>query len=397
MSNLKDKRYFNFSLSAYLFERRVSMKCKSLKLILALSLVACIPLIAAAQEEGYKFTIDKELARTSVKQQVGSTCWCYATISMLEAEVLRTQQKDLNLAERYLVAKIIPEKASNYVRLGGKTNVAEGGLVHHVTEPWRKFGLVPEEIYPHISLRPLFGELRTMMDEQVKTRAGYTPDFNTQVEALIEKHLGKVPEKFTYQDKEYTPQTFAAQVVQLNPDDYIELTSYTHHPFYTQIRLEIPDNWDFEDDFYNIPLDEYEQIVDYSINNGYTVTWDGDTGRRGKVNAPDCYLVPVDEPQGEKVPAKEKVITQELRQKSFDTFDTTDVHLMHITGIAHDQNGEKFYLIKNSHGTRGAYDGYKYMSRSFFRLDTISIGVNRNAIPQELRQKMGIRTRRIRE
>ena len=370
------------------------MKNKSLKLTWALFFVLGIPLLAAAQEEGYKFTIDKELERTSVKRQVGGTCWCYSTISMLESEVIRTQGKQIDLSEMFIVCKLIPEKASNYVRLSGNTRVGDGGLGHHVIEPWRNYGLVPDEAFEHVSVSKLYRELREILDERVKSRAGYTPEFNAEVEALIEKHVGKIPEKFTYEGKEYTPKSFAEEVVKLNPDDYIELTSYTHQPFYQQIRLEIPDNWDFEDDFYNIPLDEMEQIVDYAIENGYTVMWDGDTGRRGKVRLSGLYLAPVEGPEGEKIPVKERQINQQVRQESFDTFDTTDVHLMHIVGIAHDQNGNKFYLIKNSHGTGGPYGGYVYMSRSFFRLDTISLGVNRNAIPQELQRKMGISTGR---
>ncbi len=369
------------------------MKNKSLKLTLALLFVVGIPLLAAAQEQGYKFTIDKEVKRSPVKRQIGGTCWCYATVSFLESEVLRTQNKELDLSEMFIVCKLIPEKASNYVRLGGKTKVGDGGLGHHVIEPWKIYGLMPDEAFPHVSVSKLFGELRTLMDERIKNRAGYTSEFNAEVEALIEKHVGKIPEKFTCEGKEYTPQTFAADVVKLNPDDYVELTSYTHHPFYQQIRLEIPDNWDFDEDFYNVPLDEYEQIVDNAIENGYTVTWDGDTGRRGKVRVSSVYHVPVDGPEGEKLPAQQKVITQQIRQHSFDTFDTTDVHLMHLVGIAHDQNGQKFYLIKNSHGPTGTYDGYCYMSQAFFRLDTISLAVNRNAIPPEIRQKMGIRIR----
>ena len=377
------------------------MKNKSLKLTLALLFVVGIPLIAAAQEESYKFTIDKELTRTSVKSQINGTCWCYATLSMIESEVIRTQNKQIDLSEMYLVCKLLPEKASNYVRLGGKTVVGHEGLGHHVTESWKKYGLMPDQAFPHVNTAALLNDLVNreetgLLQERVKSREGYTPEFNAEVEALIEKHVGKIPEKFTYQGKEYTPQTFADEVVKLNPDDYVEITSYNHHPFYEQFRLEIPDNWDFDSGFYNIPLDEMEQIVDYSIENGYTVMWDGDVGRRGKVSVSGVYHVPVDGPEGEKLPAQQKVVTQSIRPRSFATFDTTDVHLMHLVGIAHDQNHQKFYLIKNSHGTgtrSGPYQGNVYMSQAFFRLDTTSIAVNRNAIPPEIRQKMGIRIR----
>lgn len=367
------------------------MKNKTLVFLLVIALSALGSVNALAQEEGYKFTIDKELPRTSVKSQIGGTCWCYATVSFVESEVMRTQGKELDLSEMFLVCKLIPEKAENYVRLGGKTVVGDGGLAHHVFEPWKKYGLMPNEIFPHVSVSRLFAELKTMMDEQVKSRGGYTPEFAAKVDELITKHVGVIPDKFEFEGKEYTPKTFAAEIVQLNPDDYVTITSYTHHPFYEQFRLEIPDNWDFEDDFYNVPLDEMEQIIDASIESGYTVLWDGDVGARGKVRVPSVYHVPVEGPEGEKLPAKQQVITSEIRQHSFDTFDTTDVHLMHLVGIAHDQIGQKFYLIKDSHGARGTYEGNVYMAESFLRLDTTSLAVSRNAIPEEIRQKMGIR------
>ena len=367
------------------------MRNKTLVFLMVFAWSALVCLSAVAQDEGYKFTIDKELPRTPVKSQVGGTCWCYATVSFVESEVLRTQGKELDLSEMYIVCKLIPEKAEDYVRLGGKTRVGDGGLAHHVFEPWKKYGLMPNEVFPHVSVSRLYSELTTMLDERVKSRGGYTPEFAAKVDELITKHVGVIPDKFEFEGKEYTPKTFAEEVVQLNPDDYVEITSYTHHPFYEQFRLEIPDNWDFEDDFYNVPLDEMEQIIDASIASGYTVLWDGDVGARGKVRAPSVYHVPVEGPEGEKLPAKQQVITQEIRQHSFDTFSTTDVHLMHLVGVAHDQIGQKFYLIKNSHGARGAYDGNVYMAQSFLRLDTTSMAVNRNAIPEEIRQKMGIR------
>ena len=172
------------------------MKNKSLKLTLALLFVAAVPLLAAAQEDGYKFTIDKELKRTSVKRQIGGTCWCYATLSMIESEVVRTQNKEIDLSEMFIVCKLIPEKANNYVRLGGITRVADGGLGHHVTESWKKYGLMPDEAFPHVSVSALFRELREMLDERVKSRGGYTPEFNAQVEALIEKHNAQIDELY---------------------------------------------------------------------------------------------------------------------------------------------------------------------------------------------------------
>ena len=172
------------------------MKNKSIKLILSLLFIAGIPLLAAAQEEGYKFTIDKEVKRTSVKQQIGGTCWCYATISFLESEVLRTQQKELDLSEMFIVRNLLPEKASNYVRLGGTTRVADGGLCHHVTNSMRTYGLLPDEACKHVSTSKLLTELKETLDERVKSREGFTQGFKFEVDAIIDEHLGRLSEIF---------------------------------------------------------------------------------------------------------------------------------------------------------------------------------------------------------
>ena len=342
------------------------------------------------QESGYKFTLDKQLPCSPVKRQIGSTCWCYATMSFLESEVIRTQGKVLDLSEMYNVQYILTEKSSNYVRLAGKTAIADGGLGHHVTNTWRAVGLAPEEACKHVSHMKIFAELKKTLDEQVKTRKGWTPEIAAQVKTAIENMLGTLPEKFTFESKEYTPVTFAKEVVKLNPDDYIELTSYTHHPFYQKIRLEIPDNWDFEGNFYNVPLDELEKIVDNALANGYTVVWDGDVSEKTYSESKGVALIPVEGPDGQKSPAVEQKITQQLRQDAFDTFATTDDHVMHIAGVAHDQNNNKFYYVKNSHGLNGPYAGYLYMSLPYFRLKTVSLVVHKNSVPADVARKLSL-------
>ena len=264
-----------------------------------------------------------------------------------------------------------------------------------MTNSMLKYGLMPDEACKHVNVSKLFTELREALDERVKSREGFTRGFKFEVDAIIDDHLGRLKEIFEYQGEEYTSRSFAAEVVKLNPEDYIELTSYTHHPFNQQIRLEIPDNWDFSSDFYNVPIDDLERIVDNALANGFSISWDGDVSEKGNYDENKGYaIIPVQGPEGEKIPAKEQKVIQSMRQNTFDTFVTTDDHLMHLVGVAHDQNGTKFYLIKNSHGAKkGPYGGYLYMSQSYFRLKTVSIMVNRRSLPRDLVRRLGISLR----
>ena len=221
---------------------------------------------------------------------------------------------------------------------------------------------------------------------------------------------GTPPEKFDYKGKTYTPRSFVSDYLQLNLDDYIEITSYTHHPFYEQCRFEVPDNWSFNSDYYNVPIDDLEKIVDHAIEKGYTVAWDADVSDkgfspRGKesidiYSRADYAIVPLKdwedltEAESQKKytePVKEKEITQEMRQKSFENFNTTDDHLMHLVGIAKDQTGKKFYKIKNSWGTDRRYKGYDYISMPYFRLHTVNIMINKNALTAEMKTKLDIK------
>ena len=374
------------------------MNRKSLDIMWALLFVVGTGLVGFGQdnkaEEGYKFTIDKEIDRTVAKQQVGATCWAYSTTAMLESEIIRNGGEKMDLSEMFIVRTLMDEKISNYVRLGGKTQVSVLGLCHHVTKAVRKYGLVPEEAYKHISMTKMFQEVTKELTERVKSRKGIDKEFLAKLEGIMDATVGKVPETFKHKGKKYTPKSFAAKVMKLNLDDYIEFISFTHRPFYKKSYLEVTDNWDFGDDYYNVPLDELEALVDNAIMNGYSITWDGDTSEKGFSGRKGYEIIPVDGPEGRKRPAKEVESSQETRQVMFDTFKTTDVHLMQLCGIAHDQNGNKFYLIKNSSGNKGIYDGHLYMSRTYFRLKTISLMVNKNGVPQELKRKLRIRSNR---
>jgi len=362
------------------------------------------------KKEAYIFTIDKEVERTPVKNQYRTgTCWCFATISYLESELLRTGKGEFNLSEMFVVRNTYPVKAMNYIRLHGDANFSSGGQSHDVINAIRNFGIVTEDVYTGMQInekRHNHGEmsrvLKGMMDGVLK-RGGkrVTPRWMDALNAVLDVYLGKKPESFQYKGKNYTPKRFA-EYLGFNWDDYIELTSYSHHPFYEQCRLEIPDNWDYNSDYYNVPIDDLEAIIDFAINNGYSVCWDGDVSEKLFSSRKLGYaIVPVidweDKTKKEQEadieePVEEKAITQELRQITFDNFTTTDDHLMHIVGIAHDQVGTKFYLTKNSAGIKDRKnDGYVYMSQSYVRLKTTALMVHKDAIPKKIRKKLNLK------
>jgi bleomycin hydrolase len=358
----------------------------------------------------YKFEIITEVKRTPVKNQYWTgTCWCFSTISFLESELLRSGKEEIDLSEMYVVRHTYPRKAADYIRMHGKANHAQGGQSHDVIDQIRRYGIVPENVYPGMNIeekRHNHGEMSVILNallEGVLKRKGkrVTPRWPEAYNAVLDVYLGKPPKTFTYKGKSYTPHKFTAEYLGLNLDDYIELTSYTHHPFYKKCRLEIPDNWTYNDDYYNVPIDDLERIVDHVLENGYSLVWDGDVSERDFSSREKGYaIVPgkdwEDQTRAEREkkitsPVKEKEITQEMRQKTFDNFTTTDDHLMHIVGIAKDQAGTKFYLTKNSGGTDRKYGGYVYMSRSYFRLKTTVIMINKHSLPEEIKAKPGIK------
>ncbi len=360
------------------------------------------------KKEAYEFTIVKEIAHTPVKNQAStSTCWCFATISFLEAELLRLGKEEMDLSEMWVVRHTYPEKAERYVRLHGETNFPHGGACHDVIDQMRKNGLVPEEVYPGIQYEEKkhhHGEIGTMLegmvDAVVKARGRrVTPRWSEAVDAVLNVYLGEPVEDFKYDGEEYTPKTFVSDYLELNPDDYVEITSYTHHPFYTQFYLEVPDNWTFNDQNYNVPIEELEQIIDNSLEKGYTVVYGGDVSSKFFSSKKGYAIVPekdwedmTREEQKKDItePVEEKEPTQELRQKWFDNYTATDDHAMHIVGIAEDQNGNTFYYTKNSWGTDRKYDGYIYLSKPFILLNATGFMVNKNAIPEDIQAKLGM-------
>ena len=377
---------------------------------------------AAAQkaEEGYKFTPVVELKATSVKNQSRtSTCWCFATTSFIESELIRTGKGEFDLSEMYIVRQnYIDRLKDNYLRLG-KGNIGEGGQGHDWVRVFTKMGVVPDEIYSGLnygSLTHNHSELQGFINAVAAIpiqRKNESTEYHKIVDAILDTYLGKIPESFTYKGVSYTPSSFASSLG-INPSDYVEITSFTHFPFYTQGILEVPDNWMMAS-FYNVPLDELVEIMDYSLTNGYTVNWDGDVSEKGFSHNKGVAIIPeiqkiddystTDRARFEKMnpnerqeevfkflrPYPEVKVTQDLRQTGYETFTTTDDHGMHITGIVKDQNGTKYYVTKNSWGTeRNAFGGYLNMSESFVRAKTIFIMVHKNGIPAAIKTKLGL-------
>lgn len=391
-------------------------------LIVVMVVCALIPFGVSAKKKKdskekpvYVFKVEKEVKRTPVKNQYRTgTCWCFSTVSYLESELLRMGKEETDLSEMYVVRHTYPRKADNYIRLHGTANHSQGGQSHDVINAIRAFGMVPEAVYDGKKIgekRHNHGEMVTILNGIVegvlKKRGGkITPRWLDAYNAVLDVYLGKSPETFEYKGKTYTPKSFAGDFMGLNLDDYVELTSYSHHPFYKKCRIELPDNWDYNSDYYNVPIDDLEKIVNYALNNGHSFVWDGDVSERfysqrgGRNDYGTGYAI-VPEKDWEDLtkkerkieitePVKEKEITQAMRQETLDNFTTTDDHLMHVVGLAKDQKGSTYYYTKNSGGPDRVNEGYVYLSRSFFRLKTTAIFIHKDAIPSDIKQKLGL-------
>jgi len=374
------------------------------KIFTFLSILLLAGIFASGQETGYAFTMKKELAYTPVKNQSStSTCWCFSGISMFESELLRMGKKQYDLSEMYIVRHTYEKKAEMYARMHGSSNFAGGGEYGDLITGTREAGLVPDAVYPGLNYGEanhnhgeMDGVLRGYMDVLVK-RPKLSTAWMAGLNGILDAYLGKNPSTFTYDGKSYNPVSFTKELG-LNPDDYLCLTSFSHHPFYKQCVLELPDNW-AAGLFYNIPFGDMMQIIENSVMNGYSVAWASDVSDRGFSMKEGVAIIPAknwnemtpeESAKAFTGPLTEKVITQELRQQEFDNYSTTDDHGMHIVGIAVDQAGNEFYKVKNSWGITGKYDGFIYVSKAFIALRTTNIMVNKNAIPSVIAKKMGI-------
>lgn len=393
--------------------------------ILLISLICLIYVRGFSQEtktEGYIFTPVKEIKHTPVKNQSSSsTCWIFSGLGFLEAELLRIGKPEVDLSEMYISRNTFTDKAVRYVRMQGTINFGGGGSYWDVIETIKKYGITPEEAYKGLNYgeeNHVHGELdnagKAYLDAIIKNpNRKLSTAWEKGFEGILDAYLGANPKTFTYNSKEYTPMTFA-QSLGLNLDDYVFITSFSHHPFYKPFVLEVPDNWAAKEAF-NLPIDEFAQIFDNAIDNGYTVAWAADISEKGfsykngVAVVPDVNLTDMSETDKAKwtnlsgkekdaqlysfdKPCFEKTITQELRQESFDNYQTTDDHGMLIVGTAKDQNGKIYFKIKNSWGTAGSkYNGYFYASKAFVLYKTTSIMVNKNSIPKPIAAKLGIK------
>ncbi len=371
--------------------------------------------------QGYQFTEVVTVPATPVKNQAATgTCWCFATTSFMESELLRMGKGTYDLSEMFIVRqKYMNQLQDNYLRRG-EGNIGQGSLSHTFMNAYRQVGIVPEEVYTGINYNSerhnhseMVRYMQALADVAVKAKTR-SPEYYKLIDNLFDTYLGKLPEKFTYKGKEFTPKSFA-ESLGLNMDDYIELTSFTHHPYYVKFDVEVPDNWEHSL-MYNLPLDEMMETVDHALTNGYTVCWDGDVSEKGFSFTNGVAINPevkkvedlsnTDRARFEKLGEKERLeevfkferpypevnVTPEVRQAGFESFVTTDDHLMHVTGITKDQNGTKYYITKNSWGTdRNKFGGYLNMSESFVRAKTIYVMVHKDVIPKAIKGKLGIK------
>ena len=377
--------------------------------------------IQKEEKQGYHFTIEKSVPATPVKDQHRSgTCWSFASVSFIESELLRTGKGTYDLSEMFFVRQAYLDKAVKYVRMHGTINFGQGGLTHDVMNSWKRDGIVPQSAYTGLRIGdslPVHGEMSAVLDGYIKQvirnpNRMLSPVWKEGYQGILDAYLGGEPDTFLYEGTVYTPHSFSEELG-LNPEDYVTIGSYTHHPFYRDFILEIPDNWSWGT-IKNVPLDEMMEVLDHALENGYTVCWDADVGERGFDWKSGLALLPSEEigdlsglerarwdqlSDSEQsalfydfsTPKAEKEITQEIRQRAFDNYQTTDDHLMHITGLARDQSGNRFYLVKNSWGTGNhIYKGYMYASQAYMRAKTLFLVVHREAVPRIIAEKLGL-------
>ena len=401
-----------------------------MKKIIALALLAVVA--TGANAKGKKqpkvdpnkpvFTIVKENPITSVKDQNRSgTCWAYSTLSYFESEILKSTGKTYDLCESFVANKDYMDRAIQVVRYHGDMQFSQGGSAYDVYYVLKNYGICPENAMPFPG--SLYGDSLNNFNEFFSLLEPYVEGIATNkaskisgqwkvgFQGILDAYLGKCPENFTYEGKNYTPKYFASSLG-LNMDDYVTITSYTHHPFYSQFVVEVQDNWR-NPASYNLPMDEMMQIIDNAVMNGYTVAWGGDVSEPGFTRDGLAYMIDAKKMQSLQgsdmarwlglSPAKRRNLidslgcnvpevqaTQEMRQERFDNWELTDDHGMLIYGIAKDQNGKEYYMVKNSWGETGKYKGTWYMTKTFIAANTMDYMVNKNAIPANIRKKMGI-------
>ena len=333
------------------------------------------------------FTIVKEIKHLPVISQGSTgTCWSFATTSFLECEIMRKGLEGTDLSEMYFVAEAYKNKAKKYMLYHGNNNFSQGGQAHDVMDVIRKKGVVTTDAFPGKQIdgrfrhRDVVNELNQAVTNLNKKREGFNAAKIKLLKPILKEHIGKIPKKVKTKKGKVSTIEFAEKL-QINPDDYVELSSYSHHPFYESFVLEVPDNWSHSL-YYNLPIDELVEVMYYSLKNGYTVAWDGDTSEKkfqhnkGKADLSKNQIGKVD---------------QELRQETFLNRETTDDHLMHLVGLSKDSEGRNCFYTKNSWGAdSNDFGGYLHMTEDYVRLKTIAILVHKKSIPENIRTKLNL-------
>ncbi|MCQ2111018.1 MAG: C1 family peptidase [Bacteroidaceae bacterium] len=399
------------------------------KLFIMASMVLCaMSAMAQPKAEDQKkddnkpvFTVVKEIPITSIKNQSRSgTCWNYSTLSFFEAEILKKSKKTYDLCEMFVCNKNYLDRAVTKVRMHGDAQFSQGGSAYDVLYVLQNYGICPEDAMPlpgtlYGDTLNNFNQLFEVMEPYVNAVAHSTaktlnPAWKNGLQGILDAYLGECPEEFTYEGKNYTPKSFA-QSLGLDWNDYISITSYTHHPFYTEFAVEVQDNWR-QPGSWNLPIDEMARVIDNAIEQGYTVAWGGDVSEDGFTRQGLALLYDtenadqtgsdmahwlklsaaekVNKIREQGVNLVESVPSQEQRQKEFDDWTLTDDHGMLIFGIAKDQTGREYYMVKNSWGISGEYDGIWYMSKNFIVAKTMDFMVNKNALPKDIKKKLGL-------
>ena len=403
---------------------KINQKHRNMKFNLLFATAACaVTMSANAQAQApkapeYEFTVVKELPVTPVKNQYRSgTCWCFSALSFIESEILRTKGIETDLSEMFVVGKSYHDRAIKYVRLDGHLNFAAGSSFGDVLHVIDDYGIVPQEAMPGFNYgtdKPEHNELDAVLKAYVSTIAKnpnktLTTAWVNGFDGIVAAYFGEYPETFTVEGVEYTPETYRDHLG-INYDDYVNLSSFTHHPFYEPFVIEVCDNWRW-DSAYNLPIDEMMEVMYNAIDKGYTIAWGSDVSEKG-FTRDGLAVMPVEEKKAaagsdqerwvgkaaeeakEEVKTElpqEMVITQEMRQDGYDRKTTTDDHGMHIYGIAQDQNGNKYFMVKNSWGETGKYKGVWYASDAFVRYKTLNIVVHKDALPKHIAKKLGIK------
>ena len=377
-----------------------------------------LSLSAVAQEvkqDKPEFTVVKQAPVTSVKNQYRSgTCWCYSALSFVESEIIRQKGIEVDLSEMFVVNHAYFDRAVKYIRLDGKLGFSAGSSFGDVFEVIKSYGIVPQDVYAGMNYGtelPVQGELDAVLEGFVKAlvtnpNRKLTPAWKPAFQGILDAYLGEIPATFKAEEKAFNPLTYR-DYLGINTDDYINLTSFTHHPFYEPFIIEVCDNWRWGS-AYNLPIEELMEVMYNAVENGYTIAWGADVSEKGftrsgiatvpdfenKVTAgsdQERWVGKSDAGKEESAPAEEKVITQEMRQLAYDNKETTDDHGMHIYGLAKDQNGNPYFIVKNSWGKAGDYEGIWYASDAYVRYKTLNIVVHKDALPKSIKKKLGIK------